>query len=202
VLSGGERGRLMLARALAKPSNVLVLDEPTNDLDLETLDVLEEMIGEYAGTVLLISHDRDFLDRVVDDVIVPEGNGKWLEYAGGYTDMLTQRGDDVRKTGVKPAVKAVPPNEAKSPRTAATPVKRKLNFNEKHALETLPGKIAAFEAEIARLQAVLADTTLYARDRVTFDQASSAMTVKQSELAAAEERWLELELLRGEIESA
>jgi ATP-binding cassette subfamily F protein uup len=202
VLSGGERGRLMLARALAKPSNVLVLDEPTNDLDLETLDVLEEMIGEYAGTVLLISHDRDFLDRVVDDVIVPEGNGKWLEYAGGYTDMLTQRGDDVRKTGVKPAVKAVPPNEAKPPRTAATPVKRKLNFNEKHALETLPGKIAAFEAEIARLQAVLADTTLYARDRVTFDQASSAMTVKQSELAAAEERWLELELLRGEIESA
>ena len=98
VLSGGERGRLMLARALAKPSNVLVLDEPTNDLDLETLDVLEEMIGDYAGTVLLISHDRDFLDRVVDDVIVPEGNGKWLEYAGGYTDMLAQRGDDLRKT--------------------------------------------------------------------------------------------------------
>jgi ATP-binding cassette subfamily F protein uup len=202
VLSGGERGRLMLARALAKPSNVLVLDEPTNDLDLETLDVLEEMIGEYAGTVLLISHDRDFLDRVVDDVIVPEGNGKWLEYAGGYTDMLAQRGDDVRKTGVKPAVKAIPRNEARPPRTSAAPVKRKLNFNEKHALETLPGKIAALEAEIARLQAVLADTTLYARDRAAFDQASSAMTVKQSELAAAEERWLELELLRSEIESA
>ena len=97
VLSGGERGRLMLARALAKPSNVLVLDEPTNDLDLETLDVLEEMIGDYAGTVLLISHDRDFLDRAVDCVIVPEGNGKWQEYAGGYTDMLAQRGADVRK---------------------------------------------------------------------------------------------------------
>jgi ATP-binding cassette subfamily F protein uup len=231
VLSGGERGRLMLARALAKPSNVLVLDEPTNDLDLETLDVLEEMIGEYAGTVLLISHDRDFLDRVVDDVIVPEGNGKWLEYAGGYTDMLTQRGDDVRKAGGKPAAKAVAPNEAPLPlvgrgrgwgsaeaaprRHAARPPtptlphkgggsrsKRKLNFNEKHALETLPDKIATLEAEIGRLQALLADTMLYARDRVTFDRASSAMTAMQSELAAAEERWLELELLRGEIESA
>ena len=97
VLSGGERGRLMLARALAKPSNVLVLDEPTNDLDLETLDVLEEMLGDYAGTVLLISHDRDFLDRIVEAVIVPEGNGKWIEYAGGYTDMLAQRGADVRR---------------------------------------------------------------------------------------------------------
>jgi ABC transport system ATP-binding/permease protein len=213
VLSGGERGRLMLARALAKPSNVLVLDEPTNDLDLETLDVLEEMIGEYAGTVLLISHDRDFLDRIVDDVILPEGNGKWLEYAGGYTDMLAQRGDDVRKIGAAPTLPSpasgggkgggrVAPDEVKLPRAAAAPAKRKLNFNEKHALETLPGKIAALEAEIARLQAVLADTTLYARDRIAFDRASSAMTAMQSELAAAEERWLELELLRGEIENA
>jgi len=202
VLSGGERGRLMLARALAKPSNVLVLDEPTNDLDLETLDVLEEMIGEYAGTVLLISHDRDFLDRVVDTVIVPEGNGKWLEYAGGYTDMLAQRGDDVRRRGAKPEVKAAPPVEAKLPRAAATVAKRKLNFNEKHALETLPARIATLGAEIGRLQAILADTTLYARDRGAFDRASSAMTAMQAELAAAEERWLELELLRDEIESA
>ena len=95
VLSGGERSRLMLARALASPSNVLVLDEPTNDLDLETLDVLEEMLGDYAGTILLISHDRDFLDRVVNAVLVPEGGGRWLEYAGGYSDMLTQRGADL-----------------------------------------------------------------------------------------------------------
>ena len=94
VLSGGERGRLMLARALAKPSNLLVLDEPTNDLDLETLDVLEEMLGDYAGTVILISHDRDFLDRVVNAVIVPEGDGPWDGYAGGYSDMLAQRGED------------------------------------------------------------------------------------------------------------
>ena len=99
VLSGGERGRLMLARALAKPSNLLVLDEPTNDLDLETLDVLEEMLGDYEGTVILISHDRDFLDRVVTSVIVPEGNGRWIEYAGGYTDMLAQRGEDLDARG-------------------------------------------------------------------------------------------------------
>ena len=202
VLSGGERGRLMLARALAKPSNVLVLDEPTNDLDLETLDVLEEMIGDYAGTVLLISHDRDFLDRVVDDVVAPEGNGKWLEYAGGYTDMLAQRGDDLRKIGAKPTARAAESNKSKSPRTTADLVKRKLNFNEKHALETLPGTIATLEIEIGRLQKLMADTTLYARDRATFDQVSSAMAAKQSELAVAEERWLELELLRDEINSA
>ena len=101
VLSGGERGRLMLARALAKPSNLLVLDEPTNDLDLETLDVLEEMLGDYEGTVILISHDRDFLDRVVTSVIVPEGNGRWIEYAGGYTDMLAQRGADLEARGAE-----------------------------------------------------------------------------------------------------
>ncbi len=112
VLSGGERGRLMLARSLAKPSNVLVLDEPTNDLDLETLDVLEDMLGDYAGTVILISHDRDFLDRVVNAVIVPNGDGKWAEYAGGYSDMLTQRGADiVRKADqqkAQPAPKKIP----------------------------------------------------------------------------------------------
>ena len=113
ALSGGERGRVMLARALAKPSNLLVLDEPTNDLDLETLDVLEETLGDYAGTVILISHDRDFLDRVVNAVIVPEGDGEWNEYAGGYSDMLAQRGRDIslkkRKTPVrrKPAAKAL-----------------------------------------------------------------------------------------------
>ena len=113
VLSGGERGRLMLARALAKPSNLLVLDEPTNDLDLETLDVLEEMLGDYAGTVILISHDRDFLDRVVNAVIVPEGDGRWAEYAGGYSDMLAQRGADIaqrrrRKRAAGPAAKDLP----------------------------------------------------------------------------------------------
>jgi ATP-binding cassette subfamily F protein uup len=201
VLSGGERGRLMLARALAKPSNVLVLDEPTNDLDLETLDVLEEMIGDYAGTVLLISHDRDFLDRIVNDVIVPEGNGRWLEYAGGYTDMLAQRGEDLRRGAAKPPAKPAATEKPKLVR-AADPVRRKLSFNDKHALETLPGRIATLEAEIGRLQKLMADTTLYARDRAAFDKISTALTAAQTELAAAEERWLELELLRGEIEGA
>jgi len=201
VLSGGERGRLMLARALAKPSNVLVFDEPTNDLDLETLDVLEEMIGDYAGTVLLISHDRDFLDRSVNDVIVPEGNGRWLEYAGGYTDMLAQRGEDLRRGAAKPAAKPAATEKPKLAR-AAEPARRKLSFNDKHALETLPGRIAMLDAEIGRLQKLMADTTLYMRDRAAFDEISSALTAAQTELAAAEERWLELELLRGEIEGA
>src|SRR5690349_19232859 len=127
VLSGGERGRLMLARALAKPSNLLVLDEPTNDLDLETLDVLEDMLGDYEGTVILISHDRDFLDRVVTSVIVPEGNGRWIEYAGGYTDMLAQRGADLKREAPKPVVEADRPPK---PAAAASSGKRRLTFNE------------------------------------------------------------------------
>src|SRR5213082_892989 len=139
VLSVGERGRLMLARALAKPSNLLVLDEPTNDLDLETLDVLEEMLGDYEGTVILISHDCDFLDRVVTSVIAPEGNGKWIEYAGGYSDMLAQRGADLKRE----APKTAPVEDKKDTRTAtpASAPKRRLSFNEKHALETLPKRM-------------------------------------------------------------
>src|SRR6478672_1427673 len=170
VLSGGERGRVMLARALAKPSNLLVLDEPTNDLDLETLDVLEEMLGDYDGTVILISHDRDFLDRVVTSVIVPEGNGRWIEYAGGYSDMLSQRGSDLsRETAKTPAAE-----EKREARTAAPSpaAKRRLNFNEKHALETLPRTIEKLHAEIAGQQKLLDDPDLYRKDRNKFDQAS------------------------------
>jgi ABC transport system ATP-binding/permease protein len=199
ALSGGERGRLMLARALAKPSNLLVLDEPTNDLDLETLDVLEEMIGDYAGTVLLISHDRDFLDRIVNAALVPEANGKWLEYAGGYSDMLAQRGADVRKPAAKPAA-PTPRNSAERP--AAEPARRKLNFNEKHALETLPARMATLDTQVKRFNERLADPALYARDRAAFDKATAALATAQAELAAAEERWLELELLRGELEGS
>ncbi len=199
ALSGGERGRLMLARALAKPSNLLVLDEPTNDLDLETLDVLEEMIGDYSGTVLLISHDRDFLDRIVNAALAPEGNGKWLEYAGGYSDMLAQRGADVRKPAAKPA--AAPPRKS-AERPGAEPARRKLNFNEKHALESLPARMAKLEAEVKRLNERLADPALYARDRAAFDKATAALATAQTELAAAEERWLELELLRSELEGS
>jgi len=200
ALSGGERGRLMLARALAKPSNLLVLDEPTNDLDLETLDVLEEMLGDYEGTVILISHDRDFLDRVVTSVIVPEGQGRWIEYAGGYSDMLAQRGADVKREPVKESA-VVEEKEAKAPAPAATP-KRRLNFNEKHALETLPRTIEKLQAEIAKQQKLLNDPDLYAKDRKKFDDASAAIAKAQQELAAAEDRWLELEVLREEIEQA
>jgi len=201
VLSGGERGRLMLARALAKPSNLLVLDEPTNDLDLETLDVLEEMLSDYDGTVILISHDRDFLDRVVTSVIAPEGNGKWVEYAGGYSDMLAQRGADLQEK----TVKAVAADETKSAKAAtaspAPAAKRRLSFNDKHALETLPKTMSKLQADIAKQQKLLDDPQLYTKDRKAFDAASAAIAKAQGELDAAEEKWLELEMLREEIES-
>jgi ATP-binding cassette subfamily F protein uup len=198
VLSGGERGRLMLARALAKTSNLLVLDEPTNDLDLETLDVLEELLGDYQGTVILISHDRDFLDRVVTSVIAPEGDGVWVEYAGGYSDMLAQRGADLRREA--PRV-AAPARETRETRPQPTAAKRRLNFNEKHALETLPKTMAALEQTIAGHQAKLADPTLYARDRKAFDELSAALVDAQAKLHAAEEKWLALEILREELEN-
>jgi len=200
VLSGGERGRLMLARALAKPSNLLVLDEPTNDLDLETLDVLEEMLGDYDGTVILISHDRDFLDRVVTSVIAPEGDGRWVEYAGGYTDMLAQRGADLKRDAVKTA--AVETAKGIKAGASSGASKRRLNFNEKHALETLPKTIAKLQAEIAKQQRHLDDPNLYKKDRKKFDQASDALTKAQKDLQEAEDKWLELEVLREEIEQA
>ena len=198
VLSGGERGRLMLARALAKPSNVLVLDEPTNDLDMETLDVLEEMLADYSGTVLLISHDRDFLDRVVHAVIVPSGDGRWTEYAGGYSEMLAQRGGGPAPVRA-PKVKTESRDRAASPR-AAEPAKRRLSFHEKHALATLPAEIAALQESIGALRLTLDDPGLYARDRKLFAETSARLTDAQAELAAAEEKWLRLEILREEVE--
>jgi ATP-binding cassette subfamily F protein uup len=199
ALSGGERGRLMLACAMAKASNLLVLDEPTNDLDLEMLDVLEEMLGDYAGTVILISHDRDFLDRVVSGVIAPEGNGRWAEYAGGYSDMLAQRGADLTRTPAKAAKESRADKSAPAP--AAPPqAKRKLSFNEKHALETLPKTIATLEQEIAALQQRLDDPALFARDPALFTTTSTALAAAQDKLADAEDKWLALELLRAEIE--
>ena len=199
VLSGGERGRLMLARALSKASNVLVLDEPTNDLDLETLDVLEEMLGDYAGTVLLISHDRDFLDRIVHAVIVPEGNGRWTEYAGGYTEMLAQRAAD---SAARPAAKAKAARTpaAAEPSRSAPPAKRRLSFHEKHALETLPKQIEALQAKVRALQKSFHDPGLYARDQKAFTEKSGQLAAAQAELAAAEEKWLQLEIRREDIE--
>ena len=198
ALSGGERGRLTLARALAKPSNLLVLDEPTNDLDLETLDLLEEMIDDYPGTVLLVSHDRDFLDRTVSAVVVAEGNGRWNVYAGGYTDMVAQRGEGVTAKAVKTEPKTVR-EKAEAPSLPAA--RRRLSFNDKHALETLPARIAALEAETAKLTKTIADPDLYARDRAAFDKASAALGKAQAELAAAEDEWLRLEELREQVEA-
>ncbi len=192
-LSGGERGRLMLAQALAKPSNLLVLDEPTNDLDMETLDVLEDMLGDYPGTVLLISHDRDFLDRLVSGVIVPEGGGRWSEYAGGYSDMLAQRGADLTREQRK----AEPPKTAAS--VAPPAGKQRMTFKDKHALETLPKTIVALQAEASALQEKLDDPGFYARDRAGFEKVTAALGEIQHRIAAAEEQWLALEILREEI---
>jgi len=197
VLSGGERARLLLAKVLAAPSNLLVLDEPTNDLDLETLDLLEEMIANYPGTVLVVSHDRDFLDRVVTSVLFAEGNGRFIEYAGGYSDMTAQRGEGVQAREVSKAPKAE--KSGTRPRER-NPSSQKMSFKDKHALETLPARMTALEKEIAVLHQTLADPDLYARDPKTFADASAKLENAQAELSASEERWLELEMLREELE--
>jgi ATP-binding cassette subfamily F protein uup len=197
VLSGGERGRLMLAVALAKPSNLMVLDEPTNDLDLETLDLLQEMLGEYQGTVLLVSHDRDFLDRVVTSTIASEGDGRWLEYAGGYSDMLAQRGE-----APAPAAKPGRPRAALPQTTAAAkPQARKLSFKDQHALKTLPAEMEALHRRMEKHHEVLADAGLFARDPKRFAAVTEALAADAVALQAAEERWLELEMLREELEA-
>jgi ABC transport system ATP-binding/permease protein len=162
--------------------------------------VLEEMLGDYEGTVILISHDRDFLDRVVTSVIAPDGGGRWIEYAGGYSDMLAQRGADLKREAARPA--AIEPKPEPRPQPPFAGPKRRLSFNEKHALETLPKTIAALQAEIGRQQRLLDDPDLYRKNRKAFDAASEAIAVKQLELTAAEDRWLELEVLREEIEKA
>jgi len=190
-LSGGERGRLLLARALAAPSNLLVLDEPTNDLDLETLDLLEDMLAEYAGTVLLVSHDRDFLDRVCTGIIMSESDGNWQDYAGGYSDMLNQRGEGV---AARSAAKPLRGSAARAAAAASTA--RKMSFKDQHALTTLPATMEKLRKEISVLQNWLADPALYSRDPKGFDAKTRALAEREATLAAAEEEWLRLEMLR------
>ncbi|CTQ52889.1 ABC transporter ATP-binding protein uup [Roseibium album] len=196
ALSGGERARAILARALASKSNMMVLDEPTNDLDLETLDLLQELLADYPGTALIVSHDRDFLDRVATSVIVSEDNGVWREYAGGYTDMLAQRGEGVTARKVEKAVPAKREKTAASNGSASKPQqKSKLSFTQQHLLKTLPDKIEKLEAKLERLQADMHDPNLYAKNPDKFAKLSQQITDLTTEKDAAEEEWLELEML-------
>ena len=200
VLSGGERARLLLAVALASPSNLLVLDEPTNDLDLETLDLLEEMLADYPGTLIVVSHDRDFLDRVATSILVSEGDGEWLEYAGGYSDMIAQRGQGVDARKAAERARDEKSNTIVNASPTSAQGKRKLSFNEKHLLETLPQRVAALGRDIEKLRLVLADPALYTKDRPRFDKASELLSRAEADLAASEEQWLALEMLREEVE--
>ncbi len=185
-LSGGEKARLLLAKLMAKPSNLLVLDEPTNDLDIETLDLLQELLDDYDGTVLLVSHDRDFLDRVATTTIAMEGNGRATVYAGGWSDYVAQRGDLVEKKPEKTKENKPKVKQESKPKTG-------LSFSEKHRLEKLPAEIARLEAEIAKLEELMSDPELFTREPVKFQKATEALVERQEKLAAAEEEWLELE---------
>jgi len=192
-LSGGERNRLVLAKALARKSNFLILDEPTNDLDMDTLDLLQETLADYDGTLLLVSHDRDFLDRVVGSVIALEGKGRAVEHAGGYSDYVGRQGPAPETKAVtKPPAKSAP---TKRPAKTAS----KLSYKQQRALETLPGEIEALETEIAELKAQLADGDLYARDPESFNATAARLSAAESEREAKEETWLELEMLREEL---
>ena len=198
-LSGGEKARLVLAKLLAQPANLFVLDEPTNDLDMETLDVLQEFVSGFDGTVLLVSHDRDFLDRTVNAIIAPDETrpGRWIVYAGGYSDMVAQRGV-VNKPAADKKVKATKPDDGEGPRKK--PQTSKMSYKDKYALETLPAEIAGLEDDIERLSSELADPNLFARDPSRFNALSEKLTAAQTAREDKEERWLELEMLREELE--
>ncbi len=186
-LSGGEKARLLLAKIMARQSNLLVLDEPTNDLDVETLDLLQDLIGQYDGTVLLVSHDRDFLDRVAVTTIAMEGDGKATTYAGGWSDYRSQRGTDASLESTGKSKSSAPKIKQKSEQ------KQALSFTEKHRLENLPAEIARLEAEIAKLEELLGDPDLFTAQPVKFQKASDALVERHERLQAAEEEWLELE---------
>ena len=185
-LSGGEKARLLLAKLMAHPSNVLVLDEPTNDLDVETLDLLQELLDEFDGTVLLVSHDRDFLDRVATTTIAMEGKGRAVVYPGGWSDYQAQRAAD-QPTAKSAAKKSAPSAKPKAETKAG------LSFTEKHRLEALPAEIERLEAEIAKLEEFLADPDLFSREPLKFRKATEALVERQEKLAASEEEWLILE---------
>lgn len=206
VLSGGERARVMLARALSLPSNLMVLDEPTNDLDLETLDLLQELITDYDGTVMLVSHDRDFIDRIVDAVLVFEGDGRWVEYAGGYSTMMAQRKDELKKRSARSENKGV--DDARSAVSEGgdqQSIKQekktsKLSYKDKYALETLPKRIEEIEGLIAEHNKTLEDPDLFVRNPDKFNAVMEGLTKLTTEHEEAQEKWLELEMMREELE--
>ncbi|MDO6479910.1 ABC-F family ATP-binding cassette domain-containing protein [Shimia thalassica] len=185
-LSGGEKARLLLAKLMARESNLLVLDEPTNDLDVETLDLLQELLDDYDGTVLLVSHDRDFLDRVATTTVAMEGNGRATVYAGGWTDYQSQRGDAQPEKVSKSKPKAEKAKQEKAQ-------KEGLSFTEKHRLETLPSVIERLQAEIAKLEEFLMDPDLFTKEPVKFQKATDALVERHTAVADAEEEWMMLE---------
>ncbi|WP_432449725.1 ABC-F family ATP-binding cassette domain-containing protein [Aliiroseovarius marinus] len=192
-LSGGEKARLILARIMARQSNLLVLDEPTNDLDVETLDLLQELISGFDGTVLVVSHDRDFLDRVSERTIAMEGKGQATIYAGGWSDYQTQRREMAPSPDKKPAKKSSKPKAASKPKEPTQSSQTGLSFTEKHRLEALPAEIDRLMAEIAKLEEFLMDPDLFSKEPVKFKKASEGLAERQQKLAACEEEWLELE---------
>ncbi len=204
-LSGGERNRLLLARLFARPANVLVLDEPTNDLDIPTLELLEELLTDYDGTVLLVSHDRAFLDNVATSVIASEGGGKWREYVGGFTDWQIQSqrsqqmAQEAQKEANRDAAKDSAKDSAASKDGAAgrnTQRAAKLSFKEQRELEALPEKIAALEAEQKAIGAQLEDGSIFAKDAQEGKRLSERYAAIDEELLLALERWDELEKRR------
>jgi ABC transport system ATP-binding/permease protein len=191
-LSGGERNRLLLARLFAKPANVLVLDEPTNDLDIDTLELLEELLEEYSGTVFLVSHDRMFLDNVVTQVIVAEGGGAWREYVGGYSDWERVRA----KSTAQPSVKAAPKAETRqAAKEAATPVpkQKKLSYKDQRELDTLPALIAELEAEQKTISGRLADPELYRQQPEEVQRLNQRFAEIDALLLESLEKWDALE---------
>lgn len=198
ALSGGERNRLLLARSFARRSNLLVLDEPTNDLDMDTLDLLVDVLDDYQGTLILVSHDRDFLDRLCTSVILLDGRGGAQEYPGGFSDAVRQAGGlpDARSTSTTAPAKP----KAAAPRPAAPRPAGKLSYKEQRELDGLPEEIEKLTAEAARLESRLADPTFYGTDPGGFDRTTQTLKELQDRLAAREERWLELEEKRERLE--
>ena len=194
-LSGGERNRLLLARALARTANLLVLDEPTNDLDMETLDLLEDVLADYDGTLILVSHDRDFIDRLATSTIALDGAGHIVETPGGWSDFVRQNPgffDAVRGRAISPAVPAAKPAAKPAP-SAPSRAPSKLTYKDQRRLEELDKAMPRLSDQIVGLEALLEDSSLYARDRQRFESAMHSLTAARDELARSEEAWLELE---------